>query len=220
MHGGTVAEKEFYAKAVSSCWTTCCVNVFVIWLVIVLFNSMAGLVGGMVTCSRRVATCPLGFLTSITLPLWWSIASLPLFALAYLLKFFAIRKTKTGVAITVFVMDFYNSFLMTGWMAVVFLYCADLMFLDKIPEIPLLLFSCSVATSPFLYMAKNEPLDNYGTTIEITLILIGSMLTVILLYFGYPLIYPLIILCTLMLIKTFSLTVACFLSKIERQPEY
>lgn len=34
---------------------------FVIWLVIVLFNSMAGLVGGgMVTCSRRVATCPFG----------------------------------------------------------------------------------------------------------------------------------------------------------------
>lgn len=194
---------------------------FVIWLVIVLFNSMAGLVGGvwlLVLGEWRLVL--LGFLTSITLPLWWSIASLPLFALAYLLKFFANRKTKTGVAITVFVMDFYNSFLMTGWMAVVFLYCADLMFLDKIPEIPLLLFSCSVATSPFLYMAKNEPLDNYGTTIAITLILIGSMLTVILLYFGYPLIYPLIILCTLMLIKTFSLTVACFLSKIERQPEY
>ncbi len=151
-------------------------------------------------------------------PWWWCIVSLPTLALAPILVFFNKRKNKAGIACTTFLVDLYNSVLMTGWIGVVFLWCITLISENKISIIPMFLFAYSVATSPFLYLASKEPKDCYATNLSILVIVLGSFLTVVLFFIGLPLIYPISILCFLMLIKTIGVTIISVLisSEIEQ----
>ena len=100
----------------------------------------------------------------------------------------------------------YDSFLIMGWLALVFTYSLMVVWEQEAPFIAMLLFAYSVATSPLLYMASKEPPDSEGTNLTMSIVVIGSILTVVLAFLGVPLVYPLIILCVLMLLRTFLLT--------------
>lgn len=188
--------------------------------ILILFNMFAGIVGAVwLLCLGHWRVVLYGFLSSLTLPAWWFIVSLPTLALVPVLFFFSNRKNRVGLFIFTFLTDLYNSFLMTGWTAIVFFYCIDLIFLEKMPLIPMLLFAYSVATSPFLYMAQKEPPDSFGTNYSVSVIVIGSFLIVLLFLCGLPFIYPLIILCVLMLIKTVYIAIVSVLLSVEGQLE-
>jgi len=140
------------------------------------------------------------------MPYWWIIVSLPSLGLMLLLGLFEEKKSKVGVSIVGLIAGLYDSFLIMGWLALVFTYALFLVWEQEAPFFPMLLFAYSVATSPLLYMASKEPPDSEGTNLTMSLVVIGSIIIVVLACFGVPLIYPFIILCILMLLRTFLLT--------------
>jgi len=184
--------------------------------ILLLFNFFAGIVGAIwLLCIGEWRIVVAGILASFTMPWWWLVVSLPTLALFPLLVFFSNKKNVLGMAIFAFLADLYNSVLMTAWIATVFFFAVDLIFWSDVSLIPMLLFAYSVATSPFLYMASKEPPDNFATSYSVLTIVIGSFLIVLLFLIGLPLIYPLIILCSLMLLKTIFITVVSVMLDIE-----
>jgi len=171
-----------------------------------LFNFFAGIVGGIwLLCIGYWRIVLVGFLAALSMPWWWVIVSLPSLGLMALLVWFGEKNSKVGVGIVGVIGGLYDSFLIMGWLALVFSSALIVAWEHEGTLYPMLLFAYSVATSPLLYIASKESPDSTGTNLTIFIVVIGSIVTVVLGFFGVPLIYPLIILCVFMLLRTFLL---------------
>lgn len=193
----------------------------ILFLFIFLFNFFAGIVGGIwLLCTGHWRIVLGGFLASLSMPWWWMIVSLPSLGLMVLLGMFVEKKSKAGVAIVGLIAGLYDSFLIMGWVALVFTFALIVVWESEATFYPMLLFAYSVATSPLLYMASKEPPDSEGTNLTMSIVVIGSILMVVLAFLGVPLIYPLIILCVLMLLRTFLLTALGVSMMPKRKTDY
>lgn len=193
----------------------------ILFLFIFLFNFFAGIVGGIwLLCIGHWRIVLAGFLASLSMPWWWVIVSLPSLGLMALLVLFGEKKSKVGVAIVGLIAGLYDSFLIMGWLALVFTFALIVTWEHEGTLYPMLLFAYSVATSPLLYMASKEPPDSEGTNLTMSIVVIGSILMVVLAFLGVPLIYPLIILCVLMLLRTFLLTALGVSMVPKRKTDY
>lgn len=180
----------------------------ILGLIVFAFNFFAGIVGGIwLLCLGHWRIVLSGFLASLSLPWWWFIVSLPSLGLGGLYILFADKKHKAVAAILVLIAGLYDSFLIIGWLSFVFIFFLITSFEKDITPLPMLLYAYSVATSPFTYMASQEQEDSINTNLTVFIIVTGSILVVILSLFGVPLIYPLILLCILMISRTLLLTV-------------
>jgi len=193
----------------------------IVFLFIFLFNFLAGIVGGIwLLCIGHWRIVLAGFLVSLCMPWWWVIVSLPSLGLMVLLGMFGEKKSKTGVAIVGLIAGLYDSFLIMGWLALVFTFALVVAWEHEDTFYPMLLFAYSVATSPLLYMASKEPPESEGTNLTMSIVVIGSILMVVLAFLGIALIYPLIILCVLMLLRTFLLTALGVSMMPKRKTDY
>lgn len=178
-----------------------------VFFFIFFFNFFAGIVGGIwLLCAGQWRIVLIGFLASISMPWWWIVVSLPSLGFMALLVLLHDKNSRVGVAIIGVIAGLYDSFLIMGWLAAVFASALMFAWEREITLLPMLLFAYSVATSPLLYMASKEPPDSEGTNLTIFIVVIGSIFIVILGFLGVPLIYPLMVLCVLMLLRTLLLT--------------
>lgn len=187
---------------------------------IFIFNTFGGIVGGiwlLILGQWRIVLG--GFFASLSMPWWWVIVSLPSLGLAALLIFFH-NKTKLGVAFIGLISGLYDSFLIIGWITLVFVFFLIKSIDYDISIFPILLYSYSVATSPLLYMASKEPPDSPNTNLTMLIIVIGSILFVILSLIGLPLIYPLIVMAVLMLIRTLLMTALAVSETLDKEEDY
>ena len=178
-----------------------------LFLSIFLFNMLGGIVGGIWLLFLGQWPIVLGgFLASITMPSWFCLISLPSLGLMALVMFFHKRSNKLGVAIIGLIAGLFDSFLIIGWITLVFAFFLIISIRNDIKIVPILLFSYSVSTSPIIYMASKEPPESENTNLTTFIAVIGSILFVILSLFGLPLMYPLIIMVVLMFIRTLLMT--------------
>jgi hypothetical protein len=174
-----------------------------LFLIVFVFNSFAGIVGGIwLLCLGHWSIVLGGFLASLSMPWWWPIVSLPSLGLGVLYSMYVGKNNIVGAVILCLIGGLYSSFLIIGWLVLVFTIFFITSLREDITLFPMLLAAYSVATSPFLYMARNEPQNSENLNLTMSIIVIGSILTVFLLLLGVPLIYPLILLGLSMILKT------------------
>jgi len=187
--------------------------------IVIIFNLLAGIVGGiwlLILGHWRIVLG--GFFASLTMPWWWTIVSLPSLGLAALLIFFHNKNSKLGVGFIGLIVGLFDSFLIVGWITAVFVFFLLIYLESDISIFPILLYSYSVATSPLLYMASKEPPDSPNTNLTMFIVVIGAIFFVILSLIGLPLIYPLIIMALLMVIRTL-LMITLAVSEIPKKRE-
>ncbi len=189
-------------------------------LLIFVFNLLAGIVGGIwLLCLGQWHIVLGGLIAAIvTHTIYYTIASIPLVGLMALVSFFYRKKSRLGVAFIGLIAGLFDSLLVVGWLALVFIYFLKISFENDITLLPILLFAYGVAATPIISMSRGEDPNNQNTNLTIAIVVIGSILVVILSLLGLPLIYPVVVLVILMIIKTLAMTVL-IVSEMSKKQE-
>lgn len=171
-------------------------------IVIFILNLFGGIIAGIWLLSRgEVRVVVVGFIVSLIMPNFWWIIFLPVIGFLALRGSYKPNGNNTRFLIYSFINLLYQSFTNTVWVVLIFVYIVYIEgAVSKGTPIPLAIWGYSVATSPIIFMASYETLDNIAAYAMVFLSETGYILLVILYFCGVPFVYSLGVLTTVLLI--------------------
>lgn len=143
---------------------------------IIILNYFAGITGGIwLIFKGQIAIVILGLGASFLMPFIYGIlVGIPTLLLTPIITWLQEKNQKTLTLIMVSLVFFVNALINLIWVFAVLAYAIS--FSESSTLIPFIIFGYTIATSPFMYMAKGELPDNYATNFHVFIIQISYIL--------------------------------------------